>query len=142
MNDDQLRKMIRSLPRHDASDGFEQSLRGRLQRERQAPRAAPSYRRWALAAALTVILAGSASVGLQRRSDRILADRRSEEIRMETEAIRQELLALRREAEQSTEIYLGGSPGGDYVLDLTQFGGMQPEVRRVSNKPVAGRAKY
>ena len=142
MNDDQLRELIRSLPRQDASKGFEQSLRGRLESKRQAPRAEPSYRRWALAAALTVILAGSAAVGLQRRSDRILAERRNEEIRMETEAIRQELLALQREAEQNTEIYLGGSAGGDYVLDLTQFGSMQPEVRHASNKPARGRANY
>ncbi len=128
MSDDRIGGLIRSLPRTEPSPGFTRRVMASVE-SRGTDRVASGFR-WAHAFAVVVIVATSLGGGAVWQRQR--EARRAEAIRAETARIRAELDALRDQARQSNEIYLGQSGDREYVLDLRQFTAPNSEVRPVS----------
>jgi hypothetical protein len=112
MKEEELRSLLRSLPRERASDGFTDEVLSRLDLAR------PFYRqpRYALAAGLVLVAAGWFGAG------------RWQEVR-QAEQTRQRIQALRTELEQlqssvtllrdlAPVLYLGGDEDVDLVIDM------------------------
>lgn len=128
MTDDRIRGLIRSLPRTEPAPGFTRRVMAGIE-ERHRGRAATGFR-WAHALAVGVIVLTSLGGGIAWQRDR--EARRADALRAETARIRAELDALRSQARQTNEIYLGQSGDREYVLDLRQFTAPNAEVRPAS----------
>ncbi|MCM2315046.1 MAG: hypothetical protein NDJ92_07845 [Thermoanaerobaculia bacterium] len=129
MTDDRIDGLIRSLPRTEPSRGFTRRVMTTIE-ERSAGRRIPRGFRWAHAVAIVVIVVTSLGGGMAWQRD--LEARRADALRAETARIRAELDALRSQARQTNEIYLGQSGDREYVLDLRQFTAPNAEVTPVS----------
>lgn len=128
MSDDRIGGLIRSLPRTEPSSGFTRRVMSRVE-ERDAGSAHAGFR-WAHAAGIVLVVALSIGGGAAWQQQR--EARRVETLRAETARIRAELDAMRREARQTNEIFLGQSGDREYVLDLRQFTAPDAEVRPAS----------
>ncbi|MGK2856556.1 MAG: hypothetical protein ACSLFQ_05060 [Thermoanaerobaculia bacterium] len=128
MTDDRIDGLIRSLPRTEPSPGFTRRVMASVEQRGRTPIATGF--RWAHAAAIVAMVVISLGGGIAWQHDR--EARRAEALRAETARIRAELDALRSEAQQTSEIYLGQSGDREYVLDLHQFTAPNAEVRPVS----------
>lgn len=128
MTDDRIDGLIRSLPRTEPSPGFTRRVMASIE-QRERGSGASSFR-WAQAVAIVAVVVTSLGGGIAWQHER--EARRAEALRAETARIRAELDALRSEARQTSEIYLGQSGDREYVLDLHQFTAPNPEVRPVS----------
>ena len=128
MTDDRIDGLIRSLPRTEPSPGFTRRVMARIE-ERGAGRFAGGFR-WVHAIAVAVIVLTALGGGIAWQRDR--EARRADALRTETARIRAELDALRAQARQTNEIYLGQSGDREYVLDLRQFTAPNAEVRPAS----------
>jgi len=128
MTDDRIAGLIRSLPRTEPSPGFTRRVMTSIEQRDRAPMAGGF--RWAHAVAIVAVVVTSLGGGIAWQHDR--EARRAEALRAETARIRAELDALRSEAQETSEIYLGQSEDREYVLDLHQFTAPNAEVTPVS----------
>lgn len=128
MTDDRIDGLIRSLPRTEPTPGFTRRVMAGIE-EGGRGRAAVGFR-WAHALAVAAIVLTSLGGGIALQRDR--EARRADALRAETARIRAELDALRSQARQTNEIYLGQSGDREYVLDLRQFTAPNAEVTPVS----------
>lgn len=127
MEDQQLGRLLRELPRERAGDQFTARVLAGLDGKPQR-RTRPHPIRWALATAALLALLVSAAV-MERRPE-AQARQALEEIRDEHERLARELerlQALRERQDPRPEvIYLGGNERMDLVLDLGRTGGTLP----------------
>ena len=121
MNDDELSRLLKTMPRRDASPEFTDRVLGRLQEG--APK--PSWRRptagLALAAAVLLGIWIGEAVRQERR-EQVRSARSSEELeQMQTEyrELQRELEQLRRlTSDVEPVLDLGGSADMDFIFDL------------------------
>ena len=122
MDDQQLREVLRSIPRQPAPEGFTRQTVGRLGDGRPVRR---SWRRLALVAAACAALIGlGVPVGLelhrQAKQERVRDE--LERLRDDHQQLKKQLAALRASQSQQPELlYLGGTDSADYVVDLRQL---------------------
>jgi hypothetical protein len=115
MKDEELRSLLRSLPRERASNGFTDEVLGRLDVANR-----PFYRqpRCALAAGLVLILVVAGWFGTGRWQDA----RQAEQTRQRIQALRTELEQLQKGVtllrDLAPVLYLGGDEDVDLVIDL------------------------
>ncbi len=113
MKDEELRSLLRSLPRERASHGFTDEVLSRLDVAKR-----PFYRqpRYALAAGLVLVIAGWFGTG--RWQDL----RQMEQTRQRIQAIRAELEQLQSDVtllrDLAPVLYLGGDEDVDLVIDM------------------------
>jgi len=113
MKEEELRSLLRSLPRERASEGFTNEVLGRLDVAKR-----PVYRqpRYALAAGLVLLVAGWFGAG--RWQD----VRKAEQTRQRIQALRTELEQLRNGVtllrDLAPVLYLGGDEDVDLVIDM------------------------
>lgn len=137
--DDSLSRLLRRLPRHRADDAFVGRVLDRLD---EAPSHHPVARRWAarpsrlvpLAAglALAVVVAALWVASLGQGS---LEPAEIDRLAAERSEIEAELEALRREADDTPVIYLGGDERVDLVLDLDHLARSGALPHRAMNDP-------
>jgi uncharacterized protein YaeQ len=120
MKDRRMDELLRTLPKERAREDFTSGLIQRL--DSGAP---PRQRmRFALAMAAAAVLLAAASIGVWwwQQSDKEELKEQIAQLRVEHQALTQELSQMRR---QSTSIrpvlYLGGDERMDYVLDLNKL---------------------
>lgn len=115
MKDEELRNLLRSLPRERASNGFTDEVLGRLDVAKR-----PFYRqpRCAMAAGLVLILVVAGWFGTGRWQDA----RQAEQTRQRIQALRTELEQLQKGVtllrDLAPVLYLGGDEDVDLVIDL------------------------
>jgi hypothetical protein len=115
MKDEELRSLLRSLPRERASNGFTDEVLGRLDVAKR-----PFYRqpRCAMAAGLVLILVVAGWFGTGRWQDA----RQAEQTRQRIQALRTELEQLQKGVtllrDLAPVLYLGGDEDVDLVIDL------------------------
>lgn len=113
MKDEELRSLLRSLPRERASEGFTGEVLGRLDVAKR-----PIYRqpRYALAAGLVLVVAGW--FGASHWQD----VRKAEQTRQRIQALRAELEQLQNGVtllrDLAPVLYLGGDEDVDLVIDM------------------------
>lgn len=124
---DKLDEVIRDNPRAGASPDFTQRVMKRI-RESQETR--PSSFAWkpVLAVATLVIISVLSGVVYEKQKEA----ERIEAIRIEARQLEAELEALKKQADQSSEVYLGGSENREYVFDLRDLTAPSSEVQTVS----------
>ncbi len=135
MSDSRLDGMLRSLPRHVASDGFSAGVMTRLARENHPRRTRFAPLAWkhsaqAAAAALLVVLSVLGGVMYERHEEA----KRIAAIRTEAMKLQAELDALKRESQKQGEIYLGQAGDREYLLNLRQLTAPAADVRQVSHQ--------
>lgn len=117
MTDDDLRSLIKSAPRTEASASFTAAVLDKLDRSR-----ARRTRRRALLAFGAALALGSGLL-LTNRHEQTKAAERVERLRREYRELESELAKLRRLAtELEPVLELGGTEQVDFVLDLRQVG--------------------
>ena len=113
MRNRHLRELLRELPRHEASEGFTESITRRLAQSDQVRGA----RRWRLAllsaAATLVITAGAAHLAIQQR-----AQARLEAFENQRRQLQAEIAEIRDQTEFEAVIDMGQEDGVRYILDL------------------------
>jgi hypothetical protein len=115
MNDDDLRRAFRELPRHHASPRFEAEVAARLSEPIEESR--PLRLVYATAALMLVIL-GAGVIG--HLNDTRREEARIQAIRAEQEAIRAELEELKRLTDEvDPVVYIDGGDGIDFLIDPT-----------------------
>lgn len=121
MNDDDLNRALRELPREAASSGFTRRVLARLD---EAPR--PIWRRplvlAPMAAALVATLLTWSLTGHRKQERRA----RLAELRQEQQQLAAELAALKDQADSREVLYLGGDEGIDIVMDLARLAERRP----------------
>lgn len=129
MKDEDIEKLLRSLPRQKATDEFTARLLAKL-KDRTEGSSSPVPRSWLapkplLAWMAALVLIGAVVTGLQswfELRERAEAARRVEALRNEYEALEKELEELRSLASASQPVVeLGGSEEVDILLDLRTF---------------------
>ena len=119
MNDDALGRLLKKLPRHEASTEFTDRLMERL----DEPSAARAPQVWALAGAcLVVFLAWFLGATLGQHHQRREAAERVEMMRDEYRALELELEELRSLTFEARPVLdLGGTEQVDFVFDLRRL---------------------
>lgn len=128
MNDDDLGRLLKKLPRHEASPEFTERLLERL--DEPAPRIVPP--RWWLAPALGVVVLGSwlAWTVVYERHERRESAARVEALRTEYQELERELEALRDLATDAEPVLeLGGTEEVEFVLDLRRLAREREQMR-------------
>lgn len=139
-NDDELGRLLRSLPREAARPGFGAGVMARIAaREARGGellafpgrRRLPSWSGWLMAAA-ALLLCGLGLREWQHRREVDESLRRIAELRGQYEALAGQIAALKKEAADSRPVvYLGGNHEVDLVLDL----GKLAEARKNPQPP-------
>lgn len=144
---DPLTRLLRELPRRRVDDAFVRRMLDRLDDDAPAgsslgrrwatsiPRLAPLAAGFALAVVLaTLWVASSGSSGRLEPSEvgRLAAERSQ---------IENELEALRRQADDTPVIYLGGDERVDLVLDLDHLARSRATAGRATDPPALGRSR-
>jgi len=129
MDDQQLREVLRSLPRQDAPEGFTRATVQRL--GARGPRGR-TWRRLALVAAVCAGLIGLGvplALSLSERAGREQVRDELERLKQDHDALEAQLAALRASEKEPELLYLGGTDSADYVLDLRQLARPPDETR-------------
>ena len=143
MEDQQVGRLLRELPREQASNGFTARVLNRLDRAEDgaAARRAPAGLRWAVvtAAALLVSIGSLLEWRDQRQTAELLQDTAEarqilDELRAEHGRLSRDLRSL-NESNAPEVIYLGGDETMDLVVDLDQV--RESPRRRGETVPVA-----
>ncbi len=116
MNEEQIRRLLESLPRERASAGFTEKVMSRLDAARR-----PFYLQFRFAFAATVVLVIALWVGAGRWQA-VLENNRTMEriatIKAEVEKLENDIRLLR---DLAPVFYLGGDEEVDLVIDLRRF---------------------
>lgn len=135
MRDEDIGKLLRSLPRQQASTGFTEKLMEKLP-GRPAPPAIWSRPAFAMAALAGLLVAISFGLGYWREmQERAESARRIEALRNEYRAVEKELEELRALAVESQPVlHLSGNDELDFVMDLRELAreAEQSEARPVN----------
>ena len=129
MKDDDVARLLKELPRQEASAEFTSRVLARL--EEPAPRRGTRRRIVALAAAAALVIGvwGARSAVREREEERRAAER-LEQMQREYRALRMELEQLRSIASEVEPVLeLGGTDRVDFIFDLRQFAGERGEAR-------------
>jgi len=124
MNDDDLGKLLKKLPRREASTEFTDRLMERLDETLPRPyRPTHAPRAWVFAGACVVLLgAWLGRVAFEERHERRKTAERIEIMRDEYRALEVELEELRSLASEARPVLdLGGTEQVDFVFDLRRL---------------------
>jgi len=127
MHDDELRRLLKKLPRREASPEFTHRLMERLDK----PRAPRLPQAWVLAGACAVIfLAWFVGATLEQRLERRETAKRLKTMRNEYQALEVELQELRSLASAARPVLdLGGTEQVDFVFDLRRLADERARAR-------------
>ena len=137
MNDEPIRKLLQSLPREKASQGFTERVMSRLDEKRPPLMRVP---RLALAGGLVTIVAAWLGVSLWQAQQDAKVDARIQTLRSEIQQAHKDIMLLK---EIAPILYLGGDEEVDFVLDLRQLvqDGSSRGAQPASFDPSDGRMK-
>ena len=124
---DRFDEMLKESPRSGASADFTARVMKRI-RDDENPSARPTWRPvFAIAALIVVSILSGITFERYKEVQRI------EAIRIEARQLEAELEMLKKQSEEASQVFLGGSEKREFVLDLRDLTAPSPEAQTVSH---------